>query len=282
VSSSRRALAVTAAVTATLFVLLAIAMAAHPAPTAIEAAIDRLAVASRGSRGFASAKAVSMAGSYLAVAIGAAVLAVECWIRVGDRRLAIACVVAPGLAGLGEIVFKQIVGRPRPPRSVLVGESGFGFPSGHATGATALAICAVAVLWTVAHTRRSRITVGVGATVYVVVIGTTRVVLGAHHTLDVIGGWLLGTAIAVAVLLAMTRDHPSSTRRIFRNHSGSGATLGGVLPAEPKRTRDAGAGRRGREDGRRGDPTRPRGRGLRRRHRPGRQRGRVARRAAPL
>jgi undecaprenyl-diphosphatase len=128
---------------------------------------------------------------------------VECWIRIGDRRLAIACVVATGLAGLAEVTLKPIVARPRPPRSVLAGESGFGFPSGHATGATALAICAVAVVWAVARTRRARLAVVIAAVLYAVVIGATRIVLGAHHALDVVGGCLLGSSIGFAVLSAM-------------------------------------------------------------------------------
>jgi undecaprenyl-diphosphatase len=198
---SRRALAVTAGLTASLFVLLAIAVAMHPGPTGIEATIDRAVATTRGSNLFEVAKAVTVTGSFLVVAIGAAVLAVECWIRLGDRRLAIACVVAPGLAGVAEIVLKPIVGRPRPATRVLTGESGYGFPSGHATGAMALAICAVVVLSGLARTRWAHVAIVIGTACYVFLIGASRVVLGAHHTLDVIGGWMLGAAIAVAALL---------------------------------------------------------------------------------
>jgi undecaprenyl-diphosphatase len=186
-----------------LFVLLAISMAVHPAPTGIEAAIDRAVLAPRGSSSFAIFKAVALAGSVVVVAIGAAVLAVECWIRIGDHRLAIACVVATGLAGFAETMLKPIVARPRPVTSVSTGESGSGFPSGHTTGATALAICAIAVLWRVARTRRTRIFVVVAAVLYAVIIGVSRLVVGAHHTLDVVGGWLLGSAVAVAVLMVV-------------------------------------------------------------------------------
>ena len=211
-STSRRALGVTAALAATVFLLLAIAIALHPAAWGLEAAVDRGALAVRGSNVFRLSKAVTMAGSMLVVAIGAAVLAVECWIQVGDRRLAIACVVATGLAGIAETVLKPIVARPRPPTRVLTGESGFGFPSGHTTGATALAICAIAVFSRLAHTRRDRITLEATAVGYLVIIGVSRVVLGAHRGLDVVGGWLLGAAIAITVLLISRRDLRACSR----------------------------------------------------------------------
>jgi membrane-associated phospholipid phosphatase len=193
-------------VAATVFALLAIAVAMHPVPTGVEAAIDRTFLAPRGSRSFELFRRITVAGSFPMVAIGAAVLAVECWIRVGDRRLAIACVVAIGLAGFAETVLKPIVARPRPLRGVLAGESGFGFPSGHTTGATALAICAIAVCLRVARTRRGRVAVVIGAVAYILIIGGSRVVLGAHHTLDVVGGWLLGAAVAITALGTIARS----------------------------------------------------------------------------
>jgi len=204
--TSRRALTRATALAAIVFVLLTVALARHPEPTGIESAVDRAFLASRGSRIFGTFKAVTVTGSVLVVAIGAAVLAVECWIRLRDLRLAVACVVATALAGVAETVVKPIVGRPRPATRVFTGQTGAGFPSGHTTGATALAICAVAVAWSLAGSRRSRVTVGVAATAYVVVIGVSRLVVGAHYSLDVVGGWLLGSTIAIAVLMTVTRS----------------------------------------------------------------------------
>jgi membrane-associated phospholipid phosphatase len=195
-----------------MFLLLAIAIAVHPAPLGLEGAVDRGALAVRGSDDFRLFKAITITGSTLVVAIGAAGLAVECWIRLGDRRLAIACVVATGLAGIAETVLKPVVARPRPPTRVLTGETGFGFPSGHTTGATALAICAIAVFVRLAHTRRAQLALVIAATGYLVIIGVSRVVLGAHRGLDVVGGWLLGAAIAITVLLISRWDLRACTR----------------------------------------------------------------------
>jgi len=192
-----------AAASAVLFALLAVAIAIHPAPTGLEATLDRALLVPRGSHAFHLFKAITVTGSVLVVAICTAVLAVECWMKVGDHRLAAACVIAIALAGIAVAVLKPVVGRPRPPTSVFTGESGFGFPSGHTTGATALAICAVAVLLRVTHTQRTRRAVVGVALGYATVVGVSRVVLGAHRAFDVVAGWLLGSAIAVAVLVTM-------------------------------------------------------------------------------
>jgi membrane-associated phospholipid phosphatase len=39
--------------------------------------------------------------------------------------------------------------------------------------------------------------------VYAAVIGISRVAVGAHRAADVVGGWLLGVAIAVAVVVVI-------------------------------------------------------------------------------
>ena len=201
--ASRRALVTIAVVSAFAFAVLAVAIAIHPAPTGLEAAVDRALLVPRDSRAFHLFKAITETGSVLVVAIAVAVLAVECWMTVGDRRLAVASVVAVAVAGIAVALLKPLVGRPRPPTSVFSGESGFGFPSGHTTGATALAICAVAVLLRVNHTqhaRRALVAIAVG---YAAIVGVSRVALGAHRAFDVVGGWLLGSAIAIVILVTI-------------------------------------------------------------------------------
>jgi membrane-associated phospholipid phosphatase len=198
--TARRYLVVAVLASAIAFLILAVAVALHPQPIRIERGVAGAISAPRDSAWFDVFRIVTTAGSYAFVATGAAVLAVESWIRTRDLRLAIACVLAPGLAGLAEVVLKPIVGRPRPATSVATGQPRFGFPSGHASGATALGVCAVVAAWTVWSSRRVRAWTLVGFAVYVIVIGVSRVVVGAHYAGDVIGGWLLGAAIAGATI----------------------------------------------------------------------------------
>jgi membrane-associated phospholipid phosphatase len=188
-----------------LFGILALFVAVHPTPTGLERAVDNALIAPAGSTSFTIFKVTTYAGSSFVVAVAAAVLAVECW-RVGrDLRLGLLCVLAPLLTGVAVIFLKPGVGRSRPETAVRTGESGFGFPSGHAAGSTALAVCAIAatlMLIPIGARRRGAIALAVA---YVLLVGVSRVVVGAHHSADVLGGWLIGGALATAVYLGLYR-----------------------------------------------------------------------------
>lgn len=202
-SGRREGLVVAMLIAAFTFLVLAVAVSVHQRPIGIEAALDRAFAAPRGTTRFDFFKIVTITGSFAFVAAGAAVLGVECWTHGHDRRLAVACIVGPGLAGIAEIMLKPVVGRPRPATSTLTGESGFGFPSGHAAGSAALAVCAIATAWALLPRGRLRTACVAAATAYAAVIGVSRVVVGAHYPADVLGGWLLGVAVATATLLAL-------------------------------------------------------------------------------
>ena len=212
---------------AVVFVLLAASVALHPHPLGIESAAERALFASQGTFTFRLFHVITITGSMAFVAAGAAVLSVECWRHSRDLRLTVGCIVAPGLAGVAEIALKPIVGRPRPSTSILTGESGFGFPSGHAAGATALAVCAIAVACALLAPGPLRVAAICTATGYALLIGASRVVVGAHHLGDVLGGWMLGIAIATGVF-AFLRP-PTLTRHLGDR---SAETLGGVAGRE--------------------------------------------------
>ncbi|MFF0392934.1 phosphatase PAP2 family protein [Kitasatospora sp. NPDC004615] len=95
-------------------------------------------------------------------------------------------------------------GRPRPPLADrAVHASGFSFPSGHAfTAAAGAGLLALAVV--LARPAAARLAV-VGAVLFAGAVGASRVYLGVHWTLDVLGGWLLAAgwlALGLGTLLA--------------------------------------------------------------------------------
>lgn len=74
-----------------------------------------------------------------------------------------------------------------------------GFPSGHTSNATAMAVTAVLLCWCRLH-GTGRILLLLTAVGFAVVVGVTRLALLAHWPADVLGGWLLGAAVVLALV----------------------------------------------------------------------------------
>lgn len=103
--------------------------------------------------------------------------------------------------------------RPRPLDGFVVPLSN-GYPSGHTSNATALALLGVLLLWPRLR-RAGRLVAVVAAVLLAGFVGLTRVALLAHWPSDVLGGWLLGIAIVPlcgAVGAAYSRTWRSTRR----------------------------------------------------------------------
>lgn len=115
------------------------------------------------------------------------------------------------------IVGKRFIDRVRPPHSDAVPplELSESFPSGHTLNAVAI-VGIIAYLVILRRTSaRARLAIALGAVVYVIVIGFTRVFLGHHWFTDVLAGLVLGLAwLALVItahrfyLTARTRSEP--------------------------------------------------------------------------
>lgn len=106
--------------------------------------------------------------------------------------------VAVGGCALLVAATKLIIARDRPdPLLRVVTETGYSFPSGH----SATALVGLATLaWLIGRTARG--TAWVAAGLLTVAIGASRVYLGVHYPSDVLGGWVLGAAWFLTVILA--------------------------------------------------------------------------------
>lgn len=173
-------------------------------------------------RGVASA--VTFFGSPMAVAVGALLVTAWAWWRFHDRLLSLFCPLAVGASALAEKVLKSIIARPRPPTAVLVHEVDFSYPSGHVTGAAALALATILLLW--AGGRRRNRTLSISAlAVYAVAVAVSRLVLGVHYLSDVVGAAALASAgVLVVGWLCSMGAAPLSERR---------APLGGAAHRRP-------------------------------------------------
>jgi membrane-associated phospholipid phosphatase len=111
-------------------------------------------------------------------------------------------------AGIGSLLMtiagKDIIGRHRPPLSDAVPpfEYSPSFPSGHTLNATVIAGVVGYLLWLHRRTLLARLLCVVVPVVIAVVVGLTRVLLGAHWFTDVVAAWLLGAAWLALVITA--------------------------------------------------------------------------------
>jgi membrane-associated phospholipid phosphatase len=101
-----------------------------------------------------------------------------------------------GAFALAEIG-KKLISEHRPPASLqlVAADSGASFPSGHATTAAVLAVALVAIAATFAWRAAALVLGGL----YAVAVAVSRVYLGDHYPLDVLGGILCALAAAFVV-----------------------------------------------------------------------------------
>lgn len=159
--------------------------------------------------------ALGLPGGYITIAYATA-----WWLRERRRAGGPAIVTSAWLGWLVHRGVKVVYKRKRP-RIPGVRKRIDSYPSGHTTGATSLAVTSALVL------RRHRVlsktatlAIGIGAPL---AMGAYRVIDDEHWTTDVIGGWLLGSSIAL-VCDALLRDAgPELVRPVRRTVAASAA-----------------------------------------------------------
>jgi undecaprenyl-diphosphatase len=99
---------------------------------------------------------------------------------------------------------KALYGRPRPdlvPHDAYVYSASF--PSGHSTMSTAAFLTLAMLIASLEPLRRSKALAYIVAALFVVGVGFSRVYLGVHWPTDVLAGWCLGSAWALAGWMAL-------------------------------------------------------------------------------
>ncbi len=133
------------------------------------------------------------------LAVGAYLVARRRW---GD---ALVLVTATSGAAMLNVALKLLIQRPRPDFLVpLVEETGYSFPSGHASAAAAfyMTLALLATGW-VRHWE-TRVYVLLAAVAVVVIVGFSRMYLGVHYLSDVLAGFALGAFWSTVSITAST------------------------------------------------------------------------------
>lgn len=119
-------------------------------------------------------------------------------VLLGKRRWgdALFWMLAIGGSALLNLLAKRVFGRLRPDLWLsLAPEPTFSFPSGHAMGSMTLVAALVALVW---PTRWRWPTLLIGS-LFVVLVGVSRVYLGVHYPSDILAGWSAAVAWVVGL-----------------------------------------------------------------------------------
>lgn len=128
-----------------------------------------------------------------------------------QRYNALLLAAGVGGAALVNYIAKITFVRERPDLwEQLITETTYSFPSGHAAGSAALALCIVAILWRT----KWRIPALIIAPIYILTIGFSRMYLGVHYLTDVAAGWILSTAwVTLVIVLVYARRSRHEARK---------------------------------------------------------------------
>lgn len=106
--------------------------------------------------------------------------------------------VSVGGGGLAGLALKQLIHRVRPDVMYWAyPENGYAFPSGHSTSAAMFYGYCIFLVWQFVPSRPWRIAATALLTLLILSIGFSRVYLGVHYPLDVLGGFALGGGFAL-------------------------------------------------------------------------------------
>lgn len=151
---------------------------------------------------------ISALGS-MSVLIGAALIVAIGRVICGRGRDAFTLIMVMVASIALNTIAKAMIARPRPdlfePATQVFTNS---FPSAHAMVSAALAVALVAGS---EGTRAFRLYLAAIAILLTGLIGVSRIYLGVHWPSDVIGGWALGLACAIAILRLTRRDRSTAT-----------------------------------------------------------------------
>jgi undecaprenyl-diphosphatase len=110
------------------------------------------------------------------------------------------------LADISSELLKHLYGRPRPdlvPHGSYVYSASF--PSGHSTLSAATFLTLAMLISSLEPNRATKIMVFFLAVMLLLAVGASRVYLGVHWPSDVLAGWCLGAAWALAAWTALLR-----------------------------------------------------------------------------
>ncbi|WP_033541371.1 phosphatase PAP2 family protein [Planococcus sp. CAU13] len=125
------------------------------------------------------------------------------WFKDNDRWSAFFLIIASAAGGLLNSLMKSFYGRERPSINEAIDATGFSFPSGHSMGSFILYGFIIFLAIRKRQKEWVQWTISISLAVLVVLIGVSRIYLGAHYPSDVAAGFIAGTIWLLLCLTAL-------------------------------------------------------------------------------
>ncbi|MCM3030340.1 MULTISPECIES: phosphatase PAP2 family protein [unclassified Niallia] len=135
---------------------------------------------------------ISAFGDKIGIGAIAIIVLVWLWIRKKDYLGMAAFVLSVGLGNEFNKIVKDAIARPRPHFHDIADADSMSFPSGHAMVGFVLYMFIAYLIARKLKGSTQKWLVTAAAFLFILLIGVSRVVLGAHFPSDVIGGYALG------------------------------------------------------------------------------------------
>ncbi|HEO8421480.1 phosphatase PAP2 family protein [Niallia sp. FSL W8-0635] len=135
---------------------------------------------------------VSYLGDKIGIGIIALFFILFLWWKKKDFTGIAAFVLCVGLGNELNKWVKDLVARPRPITADTIDADSFSFPSGHAMVGLLLYLFIAHIIAKDLKTNAGKLILAGAAFLLTLLIGISRIALGAHYPTDVIGGYLLG------------------------------------------------------------------------------------------
>lgn len=143
---------------------------------------------------------ITSLGSYSLLTIFV-VLIVGHLLLVRRRGTALLVVVSVVSGSIISTVLKTIFDRPRPSLTGVAEVFTASFPSGHSLTSAVTFLTIGAVMASTTESTRQRVFYVGSAILLTIIVGLTRIYLGVHYPTDVLAGWCLGSAWALACFI---------------------------------------------------------------------------------
>ena len=103
------------------------------------------------------------------------------------------------------IILKLIFMRDRPYELMIINESGYSFPSGHAMAALGFYGFIIYLIWHFNLSKNTKIIFSLLLGILIVLIGLSRIYLGVHYASDVLAGYMISLAYLIIYITFVKR-----------------------------------------------------------------------------